>query len=98
MRKKAKHSMPPIRVYDFFSGCGGTSVGFRQAGIEHALAIDSCPDSIVTFQKNFPGISVIIEPLEAADTAIESASASPAFNSISGFPSSGLIYSKNLPA
>ena len=67
MRKKAKHSMPPIRVYDFFSGCGGTSVGFRQAGIEHALAIDSCPDSIVTFQKNFPGISVINEPIEDAD-------------------------------
>lgn len=67
MRKKAKHSMPPIRVYDFFSGCGGTSVGFRQAGIEHALAIDSCPDAIRTFQKNFRGASVIKEPLESVD-------------------------------
>jgi len=67
MRKKAKNSIPPIRVYDFFSGCGGTSVGFRQAGIKHALAIDSCPDAIHTFQKNFRGASVINEPIESID-------------------------------
>ena len=67
MRKKAKRSMSPVRVYDFFSGCGGTSVGFRQAGIELALAIDSCPDAIGTFEKNFPGISVINEPIETVD-------------------------------
>jgi len=59
--------MPPIRVYDFFSGCGGTSVGFRQVEIEHALAIDSCPDAIGTFQKNFAGASVIDEPIETVD-------------------------------
>jgi len=67
MRKKAKHSMPLIRAYDFFSGCGGTSVGFRQAGIKHALAIDSCSDAISTFQKNFRGASVINEPIESVD-------------------------------
>jgi len=67
MRKKVKHSIAPIRVYDFFSGCGGTSVGFRQAGIEHALAIDSCPDAIRTFQKNFRGTSVINKPIESID-------------------------------
>lgn len=67
MRKKAKHSITHIRVYDFFSGCGGTSEGFRQAGIEHALAIDSWPDGIGTFQKNFYGASVINEPIESID-------------------------------
>lgn len=67
MRKKAKCSMSLVRVYDFFSGCGGTSVGFLQAGFELALAIDSCPDAIGTFQKNFPGISVINEPIETID-------------------------------
>lgn len=67
MRKKAKHSMSPIRVYDFFSGCGGTSVGFRQAGIKHALAIDSCQDAISTFKKNFRGVSVINESIESVD-------------------------------
>ncbi|MCD6297473.1 MAG: DNA cytosine methyltransferase [Deltaproteobacteria bacterium] len=59
--------MPFIRVYDFFSGCGGTSIGFRQAGIKHAFAIDSCPDAINTFQNNFPGASVITEPIETID-------------------------------
>ena len=67
MRKKTKRSMSPIRVYDFFSGCGGTSVGFRQAGIKHALAVDSCPDAIRTFQKNFRSTSVINEPIESVD-------------------------------
>lgn len=67
MRKKTKHSMPPIRVYDFFSGCGGTSVGFRQAGIKHAFAIDSSPDAISTFQNNFRGASVINQPIESVD-------------------------------
>lgn len=67
MKKNAKRFMPPIRVYDFFSGCGGTSVGFRQAGIEHALAVDSCPDAIGTFKKNFPSASVINEPIEMVD-------------------------------
>jgi len=62
--KKTKCSIPFVRVYDFFSGCGGTSVGFRQAGIKHALAIDSCPNAVSTFQKNFPGSSVINEPIE----------------------------------
>ncbi len=64
MKKKEKYSMPVIRVYDFFSGCGGTSLGFCQAGIKHSLAIDSCPDAISTFQRNFPNASIINEPIE----------------------------------
>ena len=67
MGKQAKRSMSPIRVYDFFSGCGGTSAGFHQAGIELALAIDSCSDAIGTFQENFPGIPVINDPIETID-------------------------------
>lgn len=64
MRQQLGSKIPPIRVYDFFSGCGGTSAGFRQAGIRHALAIDSSPDAIRTFQKNFPDVPVINEPIE----------------------------------
>lgn len=67
MKKKANRSMLPIRVYDFFSGCGGTSLGFRQAGIEHALAVDSCPDAIRTYKKNFREASVINDPIESVD-------------------------------
>ena len=60
---------PLIRVYDFFSGCGGTSIGFRQAGIRHALAVDSCPDAIGSFQKNFPWVPVINKPIETVDAS-----------------------------
>lgn len=67
MKKRLKAPTPLVRVYDFFSGCGGTSVGFRQAGIRHALAIDSCTDALATFKKNFPGIPVINEPIEKID-------------------------------
>ena len=68
MNKKARKSKPNIRVYDFFSGCGGTSLGFKQAGIKHALAIDSNVDAIRTFQKNFPSIPVINELIETIDS------------------------------
>lgn len=67
MKKRCNSTKPLIRVYDFFSGCGGTGVGFRQAGIRHALAVDSCPDAILTFQKNFSGVPVINEPIETID-------------------------------
>jgi|AntAceMinimDraft_16_1070373.scaffolds.fasta_scaffold02772_6 DNA (cytosine-5)-methyltransferase 1 len=67
MKKKLKQSMVPIRVYDFFSGCGGTSEGFRQAGIENVLAIDSWADATNTFQNNFCGVPIINEPIETID-------------------------------
>jgi DNA (cytosine-5)-methyltransferase 1 len=44
----------PIHVYDFFCGCGGTSAGFRAAGLEIRLGIDIDPDAQRTFEANFP--------------------------------------------
>ena len=44
----------PVKVYDFFSGCGGTSLGFRQAGMDVVFALDSDPDAAATFKRNFP--------------------------------------------
>ena len=67
MKKRRKPVVPPILLYDFFSGCGGTSLGFRQAGIRNALAVDSCTDAIKTFQKNFPDVAVINESIEMID-------------------------------
>ena len=67
MKTKSKNSAISIRVYDFFSGCGGTSLGFHQSGIEHALAVDSCPDAIGTFEMNFANASAINEPIETLD-------------------------------
>ena len=43
-----------ISVFDFFSGCGGTSSGFRQAGLEIAFALDIDEYAGQTFEVNFP--------------------------------------------
>ncbi len=47
-----------IKVFDFFSGCGGTSAGLRQARyldkkFEVVLGLDNNADAAETFQKNF---------------------------------------------
>lgn len=41
-------------LVDFFSGCGGTSLGFRRAGMRVLAGIDNDPSSGTTFEKNFP--------------------------------------------
>lgn len=46
--------MKKISVFDFFSGCGGTSEGFRQAGLDIVFGLDSDLDAAKTFQLNFP--------------------------------------------
>lgn len=43
-----------IGVFDFFSGCGGTSKGFQNAGLNPAFALDFDPDAAETFRSNFP--------------------------------------------
>jgi DNA (cytosine-5)-methyltransferase 1 len=48
-----------IKVFDFFSGCGGTSQGFTDAGLEVCFALDIDADSIATFQTNFPSVHVL---------------------------------------
>lgn len=44
----------PIHVQDFFCGCGGTSAGFRSAGLEIRLGVDIDRDAQRTFEANFP--------------------------------------------
>jgi DNA (cytosine-5)-methyltransferase 1 len=45
--------MRRIQVADFFCGGGGTSAGFRHAGLQPAVGIDSDPDAAKTFKANF---------------------------------------------
>jgi site-specific DNA-cytosine methylase len=47
--------------YDFFSGCGGTSQGMREAGLRVRLGIDVDPDAAQTYQANFPKADFIWE-------------------------------------
>ena len=43
----------PIKVFDFFSGCGGASKGFENAGLEPVFAIDNNESAAKTFARNF---------------------------------------------
>ncbi len=43
-----------IRVFDFFSGCGGTSIGMKAAGMEIVFGLDNDPDAGKTFEAKFP--------------------------------------------
>jgi DNA (cytosine-5)-methyltransferase 1 len=44
-----------LRVLDLFSGCGGLSYGFMQAGFNVVAGIDNWEDSLETFKKNHKG-------------------------------------------
>ena len=46
--------MKRIAVFDFFCGCGGTSEGFREAGMDIAWALDIDSAAADTYKKNFP--------------------------------------------
>lgn len=43
-----------IKVFDFFAGCGGTSAGLRDAGMEIVFGLDFDEDAGRTFEANFP--------------------------------------------
>ena len=69
-RPEAAPGSPTVKVFDFFSGCGGASRGFQDAGMEVVFALDSDPDARQTFQKNFP--SARIEPGDIRETSEDS--------------------------
>lgn len=50
-----------IKVFDFFSGCGGTSKGFQQSGMETVFAIDNDTHAANTFVNNFDGAKLLEE-------------------------------------
>jgi DNA (cytosine-5)-methyltransferase 1 len=53
-----------VRLIDLFCGCGGLSLGVREAcrslglGLEVALAVDSDEPAAACFERNFPGAAV----------------------------------------
>lgn len=46
-------------VIDFFCGCGGTSEGLKQAGMNILLGLDFDKDALQTFARNHPDAQVI---------------------------------------
>ncbi|MDP3899061.1 MAG: DNA cytosine methyltransferase [Mesorhizobium sp.] len=47
-------------IVDMFSGAGGLSEGFRQAGFRVLAGTDNDPDAIATYRANFPEAEVIV--------------------------------------
>ncbi len=45
-------SKKKIKVFDFFSGCGGTAQGFKQAGLDIVVGIDNDKDAAETYKHN----------------------------------------------
>ncbi|MCI5208672.1 MAG: DNA cytosine methyltransferase, partial [Candidatus Electrothrix sp. ATG2] len=56
-----------IRVFDFFSGCGGTSLGFANAGCNIEFSLDIDRDAISTFKKNFPNAESLCADITQVD-------------------------------
>jgi DNA (cytosine-5)-methyltransferase 1 len=48
-----------LKIIDLFSGCGGSALGFKQAGFEIKAAVDINEAASKTFKKNFPETNVI---------------------------------------
>ena len=44
---------------DFFSGCGGASLGFLNAGFDPVVAVDSDADAAATYRRNFRQTAVL---------------------------------------
>lgn len=44
---------------DLFCGCGGLTVGLKQAGFDVITAVDNTPLSVITYQANHPYVKVI---------------------------------------
>lgn len=64
MKTREKGIGVRIHVCDFFSGAGGASRGFHEAGMEIALALDRDHDARSTFQTNFPAATFIPADIE----------------------------------
>ena len=80
--RRAPDLRKPIKVFDFFCGCGGTSSGLQAAGLEIVLGLDNDHDAANSFRSNFPEASVVEEdiltlPIQAFDGFVESVGYNP---------------------
>ena len=62
--------MRRITAIDLFSGCGGFSCGFQQAGVEILLGVDNYKIALETFQKNHKDTKTLLLDLHK-DESIE---------------------------
>jgi DNA (cytosine-5)-methyltransferase 1 len=63
VRNRPSADLPVVGVVDFFSGCGGTSLGLQTAGMHVLLGLDSDADAARSFGVNFAAADVIAEDI-----------------------------------
>lgn len=56
-----------IKVFDFFSGCGGTSAGLKQAGMDIIMAIDIDKEALDTLEYNLSPQIIINKDIQQVD-------------------------------
>ena len=54
----------PVKVFDFFSGCGGSSAGLRAAGLEIVFGLDNDLDAGRAFRANFAEAKFVCAGIE----------------------------------
>lgn len=59
-RKRGEANAFGLTVVDLFSGAGGLSEGFRQAGFRVIAGSDNDPDALATYAANFPEAEAIL--------------------------------------
>jgi DNA (cytosine-5)-methyltransferase 1 len=53
MKQEQKNIANNINTIDLFAGCGGLSLGFKNAGFQLVAAFDNWPSAIKVYQQNF---------------------------------------------
>jgi DNA (cytosine-5)-methyltransferase 1 len=64
----AHDSQREIDVYDFFSGCGGTSAGLSRAGLSPVIAVDFDEGALSTYARNFPDATPMLRDIRQLGT------------------------------
>jgi DNA (cytosine-5)-methyltransferase 1 len=59
-----------IKVFDFFSGCGGTSLGFTKAGMDVVFGLDNDADAAATFRANIGSATFVQKDIRKVRTDV----------------------------
>jgi len=81
-----------LKVIDLFSGCGGFSFGFQEAGYEVVLGIDNVDIALKTFEKNHKnakGLLLDLHNEKSIDQIIKKTNNQPIDVIIAGPPCQG---------
>ena len=82
VRRSSVDLRSPLKVFDFFCGCGGSSVGLQASGMEIAFGLDNDRDAEQTFRTNFPEAAFLRAdithvPTSALEDVVEASAGHP---------------------